>query len=324
MVNQRIVWTVSAVSGGRVQYGKQLAKAFREIGCQAGEVFRSRFLELKQNYPDHEGKELLQHCLDEMVAELEENPPDIIVDFSPLPPEFYELAHDCGVKTVFWFLENGTDVGFDYWKKYDSLCDLFLFYQGDPFNPEEGSYLPWGSPYLRKKPQELRKEIVFHGSAMGARKQFIEDFVRQFDFEVKVRVVGPDWDNWNFPASYDGPVKLTVDDKWTEPRETMELLANRYVVIPYWKELNAIVPRCWLTLGAGSCVFMEDLDVLDKHLRPGEDLLTFDGPLQAQQKVEELLENHGRAKKIMESGWTETKSNHLLKHRAKSIIKILK
>ncbi|MFB6357034.1 MAG: hypothetical protein ABEJ65_11030, partial [bacterium] len=196
------IWTISPATGGRVEYGGQLAKSFRDLGHSAEEVLLNRYSELKKHEPDKNGEKLLQAAMDEVVSELVNNPPELIVDFAPVPAEFYELAHDHNVETAFWLLEDGLNDSYEYWKEYAPVCKQFFVYQGPPFEPEKAQYLPWGSPFINESPGTLRNEIVFHGSALGKRKQFIESFLESFVTPVEMYVAGPGWDEWEFPENY--------------------------------------------------------------------------------------------------------------------------
>ncbi|MFB6357033.1 MAG: glycosyltransferase, partial [bacterium] len=81
-----------------------------------------------------------------------------------------------------------------------------------------------------------------------------------------------------------------------------------------------VLPRCWLALASGSCVLMEYIPILEKHLTVGDDLITFEGPGEAAERIVDLLDHTESAQSIMKNGWDRVQSEHQLKHRSQAIL----
>ena len=85
-------------------------------------------------------------------------------------------------------------------------------------------------------------------------------------------------------------------------------------------EPQAINVRTFETLGVGSLLLVKSSPVLNKHFKPGKDLITFSSPQDLYKKAKYYLSHKVQADKIALNGYKIVQDKHTFIHRLKEIL----
>ncbi len=320
MGNQIEAWLTIPPAGGRSSYGPMLINAFRNLGITVREILNPFYQEAKTKVGN--SKLAIEVTNNVLAAKIKKEPPDLLLDISPLNENFYEVASNQSTRTVFWLLENGRSKAYDYWKNIKPLCDKFYGYQGEPFTPEQADYLPWGGSTLYRPEQiQLKQKLLIHGSFSEKRGKMVQFLVDQEGINYPLKVVGPNWSDFeNFEDANENS-NVNLEARWTKPAETAELMNGRIVLIPWQGNFhNAVLPRVWFTMAAGGCVITKSTEELERHFTSGNDCLLYSSRDEVLDQITQLMNNFERCEDIVENAQKTIFRSNTLTHRIKTIL----
>ncbi len=311
------VWITAPAAGGRSGFAAHLVRAFSSAGCAARDMSLSV---LAQDLPaslaaSERGKEILTTFWKTLRAE----PPELLLDLSPLPTELVDAVRNAGIRTAYWLLENALDPAYDYWKDSAPHYDLFFSFQGPPFESPGCRYLPWGATAFLDPADRDPSHVVLHGAASPARAAFLADFCRALPASLPpVKVIGPGWLRAAQNADFSG--RIEIENRWTPPEETAALLGGQVALVPLSHRINAIAPRVWDSIAAGACVIAESVPLLGSHLEPGREIFAVGSGAEAARIAAELIADPSRARAVIAAGRERVRREHTLAARCRVLL----
>jgi hypothetical protein len=313
-----LVWITAPPAGGRAGLAAPLVTAFQRIGARAEEMsFRliEKHLDVSLS-PEERGRAVVT----EFWTRFRREPPALLLDLSPLPPDLVLAMRQSGTATAYWLIEDALDPAYAYWRETVPAYDLFLTFQGAPFAHPGAHYLAWGAAGITAPPTCPPTDVILHGAVTPHREAFLHALAAELgEPPLPLRVVGPGWARLKREPWPNG---ISFESRWTDPAATESLLAGQIVLVPQSRSVNAVAPRLWETLAFGACVIAEEMPLLADHFTIGQDLFSFRTPAEAATHLKKLAVEPTIALEIARAGQAAIARDGLLAHRAAAILKM--